>query len=305
MPALEEYNRPAVKARIATRSKLSKSPRLYSFVKSLFKLYCRFTYFLHSDPDFLVIGTARSASTSLYQYLIQHPCVGACLTKQPHFFDKHFNKGIEWYKIFFPNIFTKFYKTNILRTKFVTGEATVHYILHPLAPKRVAKMYPKIKLIVILRNPVDRAYSHYQTELSNKSENLSFEKAIKVENKRLEDEFEKLAEDRNYESKNYPHRAYITSGIYVEQLKRWLEYFSMDQFLILSSEDFIINPSEQFKKILDFLNLPPFDLPNYKKIHSRNYRKINLETRKKLLKFYEPYNKQLYELTGKDFHWEN
>ena len=302
---LKQYHGPSFKARRAARSKLIKHQNLYSFGKSVHQTYCKATHFLHMLPNYLIIGTPRSASTSLYQYLIQHPCVAPALTKQLHFFDTYFQKGIEWYKVCLPYRWSKFYREKILRTKFVTGEATVHYMMHPLAPKRVFEIVPNIKLIVILRNPIDRAYSHYQTEFENKNENLSFEDAIEQEKFRLDGEFEKLEKNENYVSKDYPHRAYLTSGLYVAQLKRWTKFFNKENFLILQSENFTKNPSNEFNKVLKFLNLPSFDLPEYKKFHSRNYKKMDPDTRKKLIEFYMPFNQQLYELIGQDFHWDN
>lgn len=302
---LEEYHRPAFRVRRAARSKLTKNQNLYSFGKFVYRTYCKATHFLHTLPDYLIIGTARSASTSLYQYLIQHPCVAPALTKQLHFFDTYFLNGIEWYKVCLPYKWDKFYKEKILRTKFVTGEATVHYMMHPLAPKRVYEKIPHVKLIAILRNPVDRAYSHYQTEFLNKNEILSFEEAIEQEPSMLEGEFEKLMNDEKYVSKNYPHRAYLRSGIYVEQLKRWFDYFPKKQFLILKSEDFSQNPSTAFKEILEFLNLPDFELLEYKKLHGRSYQKMNPNTRRKLIDFFKPYNEELYSLVNKNFNWED
>lgn len=301
---LKTYHGPSIKARQVTRGKLSKNPKLYLLVKSLYSKYCKSTHFLHTLPDYLIIGTARSASTSLYQYLIQHSSVIPALTKQLHFFDTYYSRGIEWYKVCLPYKWTKFYREKILKTKFVTGEATPHYMIHPLASKRVFEIIPNVKLIVILRNPVDRAYSHYQTEFQNKNETLSFEDAISDEPHRSEIEFEKLKNDENYISKDYPHRAYLTSGIYIDQLKRWMEYFPREQFLILKSEDFATQTSSIFNETLKFLGLPEFELTEYEKIHSRNYEKMNPDTRKKLIEYFKPYNEQLHALLGRDFGWD-
>ncbi|MEX1053801.1 MAG: sulfotransferase domain-containing protein [Nitrosopumilaceae archaeon] len=301
----EEYHRPSFRARRAIRSKLMTRQKLYSLGTFIHRKYCLATHFLHTHPDYLIIGVARSGSTSLYQYLIQHPDVGPALTKQIHFFDRYFDRGIEWYKVCFPFIWNKFYRKNILKKNFVTGEATVHYIMHPLAPKRISKIIPNVKLIVMLRNPIDRAYSHYKMEYDGKNETLSFEEAIKQEEKRLEGEFEKLERVENYFSLEYPHHAYLTSGIYIDQLKRWMQYFPKEQFLILKSEDFSHNPSVIYNQILEFLNLPKFELPEYKRLHEKIYEKMNPDTRRKLIEFFRPYNEQLYSLLNRNFHWDD
>lgn len=301
---LEKYHQPAFLARKNTREKLTEHEHLYSLAKSLHQKYCKITHSFHTLPDYLIIGTPRSASTSLYQYLIQHPAVSPALTKQLHFFDTFFYKGIEWYKVCFPYQWKKIYQEKILRTKFVTGEATVHYILHPLAPQRIFETFPKIKLVIILRNPVDRAYSHWNMEFQNKNDELSFEDAINAEESRLKGEFDKLSKDENYTSDNYPHRAYLATGLYAEQLKRWFNFFPKEQFLIIKSEEFSDNPSQQFNEVLKFLNIPKFDLPEYKKLHSRNYKEMNPETRKKLIEYYKPHNEKLYTLIGQNFNWD-
>ena len=280
---LEKYHQPAFLARKNAREKLIQYDNFYSFVKSLHQKYCKLTHSLHTSPNYLIIGTPRSASTSLYQYLIQHPCVSPALTKQLHFFDTFFYKGIEWYRVCLPYKWKKIYQEKILKSKFVTGEATVHYILHPLAPKRIHEIFPKIKLIIILRNPVERAYSHWNMEFQNNNEELSFEDAINAEATRLKGEFKKLSIDENYVSTNYPHRAYLTTGHYAEQLERWFKFFPKEQFLIIKSEEFSHNPSEQFNKVLKFLELPKFNLPEYKKLHSRDYEQMESETRKKFI----------------------
>jgi len=114
----------------------------------------------------------------------------------------------------------------------LTGEATP-YLFHPHAPKRVHALVPNDRLIVLLRNPIDRAYSHYQHHVIRGRESLSFEEAIDAEPGRIEGEYEKMMQDEYYRSLNYIGYAYLTRGIYVDHLKRWGEYFDKDQFLIL------------------------------------------------------------------------
>jgi len=117
-------------------------------------------------------------------------------------------------------------------------------------------------LIVLLRNPIDRAYSHYWREIKKGRETLSFEEAIKIEKSRLKKEIEKILENGHYVSFNFIHYSYLTRGIYVEQLKRWFKYFPKHQFLILCSEEFYSNPEEKYKEVLNFLKLPSFKLKN-------------------------------------------
>jgi len=177
-------------------------------------------------------------------------------------------------------------------------------MLHPLAAKRVAATFPNIKLIVMLRNPVDRAYSHYQMELANKNENLSFEEILLEEPKRLKGEIERLSIDDKYDSIEYPHRAYLATGHYAEYMKKWFEYFPRKQFLIIKNEEFLSDISKGYNKVLNFLNVPNYELSEYKKIHGRKYEKMKPETRIKLIEYYKPYNAELNKLMKTDFGWD-
>ena len=300
----EEYYQASLRRRQAARAKISSSPTLYSFGKSLHRAYCHMTHFLHTYPDFLIIGAPKSATTALFQYLLQHPSIAPPLTKQIHYFDRYYDRGISWYKVCLPYRWQKFKQEKIQKNNFLTGEATVHYMLHPLAPQRVAQTIPNVKLIVMLRNPVDRAYSHYQMEFANKNESLSFEDILTEEPKRMKGEIEKLTEDKNYDSEEYPHRAYLATGHYAEHLKNWFKCFPREQFLIINNEDFLSDISKGYNEVLNFLGLSSFDLPEYKRIHGRKYDKMKPETRKKLIEYYRPHNAELYKLLNQDFGWD-
>lgn len=289
--------------RYTIRTKLMKNLKFYSLGKNLFRKYCLLTHFVHTLPDFLIIGAARCGTTSLYDYLIQHPYVGKSLTKQIHFFDRYYDRKISWYKVCFPFIWEKFYIEKLLKKKFACGEATAHYMTHPLATKKAFETVPNAKIIVMLRNPADRAYSHYQMEKANHNEELSFEESIEQENTRIAGEFEKMLNNENNSGINYPHRSYIKSGEYYDQIKRWMGYYPKERFLFIKSEDFNKNPSKIYNQVLEFLGLQPYKLQTYEKIHKRDYEKMNSETRKKLLEYFKPFNEKLYSLTGINFGW--
>ena len=260
----------------------------------------------HILPDFVIIGASRSGTTALYDYMVQHPDIKKSKFKEIHYFNREFHRGINWYRLFFPLKIKKFFATKIQKKKFVTGEASVLYIHHPHAPKRMFELLPKIKIIVLLRNPIDRAYSSHQYRWKiNFKEPLNFDEVIEKENEFIKNEFEKMEKDGNYYSRKFYDHAYCTTGIYVDQLERWFKYFPIEQFLIIQSEEFFSNTPEIMDKIYDFLELPEHRLTNYKKIHSSNYKeKMNQETRKKLVEFFKPHNERLYKLLGTNFHWD-
>ncbi len=286
------------------RSHVMNHTKFYSFTRTLFRKYCIATQNLHTLPDFLIIGAAKCGTSSLYDYLMQHPCVGKSLTKQIHFFDRYFDRGAPWYKVCFPYKWKKFQIEKIKNKKFATGEATAHYMTHPLAAKRAHQLVPDAKIIVMLRNPVDRAYSHYQMEHQRNIDPLSFEDAIENEPNRIKGEIQEMFHNKNNSGKNYPHKAYIKSGEYLEQIKRWREFYPKEKFLFIKSEEFNKNPSRVYNDVLEFLELTPFKLQKYEKIQKRQYDKMNPDTRQKLIEYFLPHNKNLYDYLEMDFDWD-
>jgi len=272
--------------------------------QSLNKLFYTVTGSAHVLPDFLIIGAARSGTTSLYEYLTQHPSVIPAVGKEVYFFDKKFDKGINWYKSFFPTKISKSRLESKLKRNCITGEATPRYLYHPHTPKRVFDLIPNVKLIVLLRNPIDRTYSHYQMISGSDKEDLSFEEAIEEEENRIADDMKKMETNENFYSVNFYRKSYLTRGIYVDQLKRWFEYFPREQFLILKSEDFYSKTPEVYQQVLDFLGLSKFELNSFKVHRVGKHSAISAETRKKLADYFRPYNEQLYQLLGRNFDWE-
>ena len=291
-------------ARQLARDKLMKTSKLYSFSRNLYRKYCTFTHSLHTLPTFLIIGAAKCGTSSLYDYLMQHPCVGGSLTKQLHFFDRYYDRQISWYKVCFPFVWRKFLIEKIKHKNFATGEATAHYMTHPLAAKRAHDIIPNAKIIVMLRNPVDRAYSHYQMEKANNNEGLSFEEAIENEPERIRGEFEEMLRNENNSGRNYPHRAYIKSGEYLDQIKLWTELFPKENFMFIKSEEFNKNPSMVYNEVLKFLGLHPFELKKYEKIRKREYEKMNPKTRKNLIEYFKPHNQILSKFLEMEFDWD-
>ena len=156
----------------------------------------------------------------------------------------------------------------------------------------------------MLRDPVKRAFSHYNMELNRGTDPLTFEEAIDVEEERLAPDKERLERDPQYHGWKHQNFSYIDRGKYAEQLKPWLSLFPKRQILILKSEDFFKNPQRETAKTLDFLDLPEHEIDVEKKQNIGSYSiKIDPATEKRLRKFYSPYNKQLYKLIGQDFGW--
>ncbi len=261
---------------------------------------------LGMHPDFLVIGAQKAGTTSLYKHLVAHPSVLSAKTKELHFFDYPWNykKGVAWYRSHFPLKFWKYYYRLCLRKPCITGEASPYYLFHPHAAKRVASLLPRIKLIVLLRNPIDRAYSHYQHTVRRGKEDLSFEDAIQNEETRLKKEKELLLLDENYFSFEYQYYSYLARGIYWEQLERWFCYFPREQFLIIPSESFLKNPADVFPKVVRFLELPEYTLKSFNKYHTGSYsERPGQHVIRYLQDYFRPHNERLYRLLGVGYDW--
>lgn len=249
-------------------------------------------------PDFIIIGVQKCGTTSLYNYLTAHPGIAPAYRKEVSFFDYNFEKGAIWYRAHFPSLLSKVRGQNL-----ITGEATPCYIFHPLAPKRISKMIPTVKLILLLRNPVDRAYSHYQHSLRLGVENLSFEEAL-TEAKKLRGETEKIVQHEDFHSLYNSRAAYLSRGIYMDQLEAWTSLFPREQMLILKSEDFYTDPQPIVSRVFEFLELPDWKPEKYRRYNYGGTAKMDASMRSHLIDYFKPYNHRLYEYLGVDFGWD-
>lgn len=196
-----------------------------------------------SLPNFMCIGAAKSGTTTLYDILKQHPEIFIPAFKEPHFFDipENYNNGIEWYeKNYFKNI-----------NKKIIADFTPSYFFEKQAPKRIFNdLGENMKFVILLRHPVDRAYSHYLHSVRDKNEDVSFEEAIRQEDNRLD----KFIENKDYLS--YLRNSYYHQGLYGQMIERYLQYFSLDNFLFIHFEnEFVIDRKKVIDKLLIFIGL--------------------------------------------------
>jgi hypothetical protein len=256
-------------------------------------------------PNFLIIGYYKSGTTSLYDYLIQHENIGRVSRKEIQYFSFSYWRGLKWYRSHFPTNFIKRKIESKTCIKFLVGEASPQYIFHPYSLERIHKILPKIKLIVLLRNPIDRAYSHYMHQVRLGNEYLNtFEEAIELDGERFHEMFSKFKnnEIREYSHKFYPS-PYIKMGQYIFEIKKLYETFPKDQILILKSSDLNKFPSLSVNKVLKFLDLPISDKINFTKKNIGKYTQMNPKTREKLIEHYKPYNSQLENFLDTKFDW--
>jgi hypothetical protein len=231
--------------------------------------YGRATAAARPLPDFLIIGAQKAGTTALYSYLREHPAIAGPPWKEVSFFDRHFWRGDAWYRGHFPNRLYLRRMRARAEVEPIVGEASPSYVFHPLAPQRVAALVPDVRLIALVRNPVDRALSHYHHEVALGRERLSFEEALEQEDIRLEGELERML-DARYFSRAWWNFTYLSRGRYAEQLERWLEMFPRERLLVVPSEDLLDRPGETYGQVLDFLGAPPHELDSYPRIFSRD-----------------------------------
>jgi hypothetical protein len=244
-------------------------------------------------PDFAIIGAQRCGTTFLYDLLTQHPQVEPATKKEVHYFDLHFSRGTGWYRSHFPP----------RKEGVITGEASPYYLFHPHAAGRMAKVVPRARLIMLLRDPVERAYSHYHHQVRRGDEPLGFEEAVEAEETRLRGERERILEDEHYRGFVYQHFSYLSRGIYVDQLVQWSRYFGGDQTLVLKSEDLFDRTPDALEPVLRFLGLPDWKPEDSRPCFQGSYPPMKPATRERLREYFEPHNRRLYEYLGVDLGW--
>ncbi len=253
------------------------------------------TVVIHRDrlPDFIIIGVQKGGTTSLFYYLSQHPSITLPKTKEIHYYDLNYEKGLKWYKAHFP-----------VKKSMITGEASPYYIFHPLVAERIYRDNPKAKLIVMLRNPIIRAYSQYHMERKKGHDKMpSFEDAIHAEPERVDEESLKLKQSVIQKSWNHQVYSYLARGEYAKQLKEWFKYFSKDQFLFIKSEEFFENPVSVLDEVCMFLGVTSFTPTDITPLNASQYDPINPDIKNYLKDYFKNDNRDLCELIGDKFKW--
>jgi hypothetical protein len=266
-------------------------------------------------PDFLVIGTKRGGTTSTYRYLLDHPQIlplfpsAAHLPmradlKGVHFFDTGFSAGPAWYRSHFPSRVRRRLVAQRAGSPVLSGEASPYYLFHPHAALRARALVPQAKLIVLLRDPVERAHSHYKEQRRRGIEELdTFAKAVEAEPGRLAGETERLLTDPRYRSFAHEHQSYVEQGMYAASLERWLRSYPTGQIHIVRSEDLYTDAQGTYDGILDFLDLPSFRLTHPVAFNVTSSCEIDPGLRRELEQRFSPHNLALEALIGRSIGW--
>jgi hypothetical protein len=254
-------------------------------------------------PDFLIIGAQKAGTTALFAYLRWHPEITGPSWKEVSFFDRRYREDERAYRASFPAKPRQWLVKRRRGRWPLVGEASPSYILHPLAPQRARDLVPDARLIALLRNPVDRAYSHYQHEVRLGREPLSFEDALDAEEDRLRGEVERMTAEPSYFSHAWWNYTYAARGRYAEQLGRWFELFPRDQLLVLFTEELDGDTAGTYACVLDFLGARPHELGSYPRIFNHEYTSMAPATRARLEAEFEEPNRELARLLGREPPW--
>ncbi len=253
-------------------------------------------------PDFLIIGTQKGGTNSLYRYLRDHPAVLPA-RKGIHYFNRRMHLGLSWYRAHFP-LRVSAWHCRHKHGACSTGEGTANYLFHPLAAERAARTVPHARIIALLRDPAVRAYSHYQHNARRGRETLSFREALDAEPARTAPELAQLTANPAYVATNLEHFAYRAGGYYAEQLDRWYQHFSARQILVLRSEDLFSKPEEVYLQTTRFLNLPDAPLPEFEAHNSGGgYAGLDPAVENELRTHYRPWNERLARLLRTSEPW--
>lgn len=212
---------------------------------------------LRAEPDFLLVGAQRCGTTSLFRALLSHPHVRrANFLKGVNYFDVNHHKGAAWYRAHFPLRASTRRHAAPGQTHAQVFEASGYYMFHPHAPARIAQELPDIKIVAMVRDPVERAFSAYKHESARGFETETLEQALALEDQRVVPELDRMLADPQYQSDVYRHQAYRRRGHYAEQLQRFVDAFGRERVHVVQSELFFTQPVDEYSGLLRFLHLP-------------------------------------------------
>ena len=252
-------------------------------------------------PDFLIPGVQRGGSTALYMYLTEHPAIEPALFKEIHFFDQRYAEGLLWYRRHFPSTDDAERVRRQTGLDMMTGESSPYYLFHPLAPGRIAESLPRIRSVIVLRDPVARAYSHYHHAVSLGWEKRTFEEAIDLEPERLAGEVERIVADPGYDGFRYRHFSYVARGEYVDQLDRWFGLFPREDVLLVKGEDLFADPVAGLNAVFGFLGLPPHTPDAFPRYNKGTAVPMDPRTRGRLEERFAAANERLFAGYGIDY----
>lgn len=246
--------------------------------------------------DFIIIGAPKCGTTTLYHYLNQHPQILEAIFKELKYFETRLSEQkSDYYFAHFP--------PTPEDKSFITGEGNPACFYNNYSGRNSAQhifnILPNIKLIALLRNPVDRAISQYHHWQKLGIETRSLESIIESEREKLQGISELTPEIYAQTGSGY-----LTKSLYFFYVKQWLSIFPREQILILKTEDFAQEPALIMNRVFEFLELPQYSIDSKKRQNVGSYDPISPDMRRRLSRFFQPYNRKLEEYLGMEFNWD-
>lgn len=259
---------------------------------------------LRQLPSFILVGAQRTGTTSLYRALMSHPLIHqANFHKGVNYFDINYHRDFAWYRGHFPTTAALALRNRGRQGSPITFEASGYYMFHPCAPERIARHLPDVKILAMLRDPIERAFSAHKHELARGFETEPFERALDLEDERLEGQVERMVSDPTYQSHSHRHHAYTRRGHYAEQVTRLLEHFPASQVHLVESESFFTQPERTYGDVLDFLGLPAVLPDTFDRWNARPSSPMADDTRARLRAHFDEHDQALAALLGRAPAW--
>jgi len=246
-------------------------------------------------PSAIIVGTMKGGTTQLFAYLIRHPQLFPPCNKEIDYFSRHSDKSLQWYRSRFPM------RRRLVAAKGLALEASPSYLSTPSAWAKMHAVLPDVRLIAVLRDPVSRAFSHYQHLKTRHKEQRSFGHAVDelLQQDRMPAQF---GVARRPESPSFS--GYIARGYYALQLEPLLQLYPHEQVLILDSADLFADTNGVCQQVFDFLEVEPYEVQPGK-VYNRGYynETIDPAVAARLREHYRPYDELLMRLVGHSFSW--
>jgi Sulfotransferase domain len=299
--AVRELDRPR---RDESMSRIAVPDPVYTAVRASSRAYGRVTANRRMLPTFLISGAQRCGTTSMYKTLTTHPQVlPAVLHKGVHYFDTNYGRGLNWYRAHFPTQATADRTARAVGGRVITGESSPYYMFHPLSGRRIVDDLPDPRMIILLRDPVERAYSAFTHESARGYETETFERALELEESRLAGEEERMTADPTYVSFDHQHHAYVRRGMYVHQLERLEKEVGRDRLLVIDSGDLFTDPAPVFEQVCDFLGLAPWQPAAFDQHNARPRSGMDEGIRQQLTRRFEDADERLAAWLGRTPSW--
>lgn len=264
-------------------------------VQALVPLLGRRAHDRRALPGILLVGAQRAGTTALHRSLAAHPAIKTPISKKGvHYFDVSYTKGLGWYLANFP----------IATPGTQAMETSPYYLFHPAVPARVANDLPDARIVVLVRDPVERTASHHHHEKARGYETLDLEAALDAEEERLSGAEDRLLADPFAVDLHHLHHAYLARSRYAEQLTRWHAKVRSSQVLVLDAHPLFAGSHDAMRELASFLDIDIAGLPPLRRVNGYQRSELAPSVRHRLERYFEPHNKQLSGMLGRTLSWQ-